>query len=79
MSDDATARDDADATRQDVDALKVDLQRALPNTYLDVRWDALVMRDPDEPSSLPGPVDSASRNSDGRIDAIGRWISGERK
>jgi len=69
----------AKLSREDVDALKVDLQRALPNTYLDVRWDALVMRDPDVPSSLLGPVDSASRNSDGRIDAIGRWISGERK
>jgi hypothetical protein len=50
--------------REDVDALKADLERALPNTKLEVQWDALVMRDPD------APVDSAS--------AIGRWISSKR-
>ena len=65
--------------RTEVDTLNAELDRALPNTKLVVDWDGLVTRNLTAPSTLPAPVDSQSRNKDGRIDALGRWISGERQ
>ena len=64
-------------SRERVVELRAALERALPDTRLDVRWDSLVASD--APSSPSAPVDAASRNSEGRIDAIARWISSAKK
>lgn len=63
---------------EEVVALKANLEGALPDTRLEIRWDHLVRRDPNAASLLPDSVDAASRNREGRVDALARWISGER-
>jgi hypothetical protein len=66
-------------SRAEADTLEAELERALPSTKLVVAWDGLLTRNSTAPSNLPAPVDSQSRDKNGSIDALGGWISGERR
>jgi uncharacterized protein (TIGR02996 family) len=66
--------------------LRGQLERALPNTELDIYWEGLVAGEPEpilddadavQPDAGP-PVDADSRNENGLIDAIGAWTRGRR-
>lgn len=66
----------AELPRDRADALRTELERALPTTKLEVRWANLVQR---EKGQAFAPTGADSRNDAGRVDALSRWVAGVRE
>lgn len=68
----------------DLEELRGELSRALPDTRLEIEWSSLASNQrkalsPDAPPRTSSMYHADSRGPDGRIDAIGMFISGPRR